>query len=41
MDEPIGYFLRKPRFPVLLDTGTELLAFLTAAECETRLPALR
>jgi heme-degrading monooxygenase HmoA len=40
MERRIGYFLRKPRFPVLLDTGTELLALRTAAECQKRVPLL-
>jgi hypothetical protein len=40
MEKRIGYFPRQPRFPILLDTGTELLAFRTAAECEAGLPLL-
>lgn len=36
----IQYIFRAPRFPVLLDTGTELLALHSREECEIRLPAL-
>jgi hypothetical protein len=40
MEERIRYFFRMPRFPLLLDTGTELISFHGAAECEARLPSL-
>ena len=36
----IRYVFRKPRFPLLLDTGTELIALHRPAECEARLPPL-
>ena len=36
----MNFFFRMPKFPILLDTGTELIALHTAAECEVRLPAL-
>jgi hypothetical protein len=38
MKERISYFFRMPRFPLLLDTGNELLALRSADECEGRLP---
>lgn len=31
------FFLRRPVFPLLIDTGTELVALRTAAEAERRL----
>lgn len=40
MEKRIKYFFRKPRFPLLLDTGTELIALRSAAECEATLPSL-
>lgn len=40
MEERIKYFWRMPRFPLLLDTGTELIALHSAEECEARLPPL-
>lgn len=40
MEDRIRYFFRMPRFPLLLDTGTELIALSSADECEIRLPAL-
>jgi len=40
MEERITYFFRMPRFPLLLDTGNELLALRSADECEARLPPL-
>jgi hypothetical protein len=40
MEERIKYFFRMPRFPLLLDTGIELIALHSAAECEARLPPL-
>ncbi len=40
MEDQIRYFFRMPRFPLLLDTGAELIALRSAAECEARLPAL-
>lgn len=40
MEERISYFLRTPRFPLLLDTGIELIALRSAEECEGRLPLL-
>ena len=40
MEERIKYFFRMPRFPLLLDTGIELIAFQSAEECEARLPPL-
>jgi hypothetical protein len=40
MEERISYFFRMPRFPLLLDTGTELIALRSAGECEARLPPL-
>lgn len=40
MEERIRYFFRMPRFPLLLDTGTELIALHGAEECEARLPSL-
>ena len=40
MEERISYQFRVPRFPLLLDTGSELLAFGSADECEARLPLL-
>ena len=40
MEERIRYFFRMPRFPLLLDTGTELIALHSADECEARLPPL-
>ena len=40
MEGRINYFFRMPRFPLLLDTGSELLALHSAAECEARLPPL-
>jgi hypothetical protein len=40
MDARIQYIFRVPRFPILLDTGTELLALRSRAECQARLPAL-
>jgi hypothetical protein len=40
MEERITYFFRMPRFPLLLDTGIELIALHGADECEARLPPL-
>ncbi|HEX6036699.1 hypothetical protein [Longimicrobium sp.] len=40
METRINYFFRKPKFPILLDTGTELIVLRTAADCEARLPSL-
>lgn len=40
MEDRIRYFFRMPRFPLLLDTGTELISLSSADECEIRLPAL-
>ncbi len=40
MEERIRYFWRRPRFPLLLDTGIELIALHGADECEARLPPL-
>ena len=40
MEERIRYFFRMPRFPLLLDTGIELIALHGADECEARLPPL-
>jgi hypothetical protein len=40
MEERISYFFRTPRFPLLLDTGIELIALRSADECEGRLPLL-
>ena len=40
MEERINYFFRMPRFPLLLDTGSELIALHGAHECEARLPPL-
>jgi hypothetical protein len=40
MEERIKYFFRMPRFPLLLDTGIELIALRSADECEARLPPL-
>lgn len=40
MEDRIKYAFRMPRFPLLLDTGTELIALHSAEECEARLPAL-
>jgi hypothetical protein len=40
MEERIRYFWRMPRFPLLLDTGIELIALHGADECEARLPLL-
>lgn len=40
MEERISYFFRAPRFPLLLDTGVELIALCSADECESRLPLL-
>lgn len=40
MEERIKYFFRMPRFPLLLDTGIELIALHGADECEARLPPL-
>jgi hypothetical protein len=40
MENRITYIFRMPRFPLLLDTGIELIALHSAAECEARLPAL-
>jgi hypothetical protein len=40
MEERIRYFFRMPRFPLLLDTGNELLALRSPDECEARLPPL-
>jgi hypothetical protein len=40
MEERIKYFWRMPRFPLLLDTGMELIALHSADECEARLPQL-
>ena len=40
MEERIRYFFRMPRFPLLLDTGIELIALHSADECEARLPPL-
>src|SRR5215213_8739356 len=40
MEDRIRYFFRMPQFPLLLDTGTELISLSSADECEIRLPAL-
>jgi hypothetical protein len=40
MEERISYQFRMPRFPLLLDTGSELLALSSTDECEARLPLL-
>ena len=40
MEERIKYVFRMPRFLLLLDAGTELIALHSAAECEARLPPL-
>jgi hypothetical protein len=40
MEAQIKYFWRKPRFPLLLDTGTELIALRSTKGCEARLPPL-
>lgn len=40
MEKRITYIFRRPRFPLLLDTGIELIALHSAAECEKRLPPL-
>jgi hypothetical protein len=40
MEERIRYFFRMPRFPLLLDTGAELIALHSVEECEARLPPL-
>ena len=40
MEERISYFFRTPRFPLLLDTGIDLIALHSAHECESRLPLL-
>ena len=40
MEKRIKYFIRRPRFPLLLDTGIELIALHSADECEARLPPL-
>jgi hypothetical protein len=40
MEERIKYVFRMPRFPLLLDTGIELIAVHSAEECEARLPPL-
>ena len=40
MEERIRYIFRKPRFPLLLDTGIKLLALRSTKECEARLPPL-
>jgi hypothetical protein len=40
MEERIKYSWRMPRFPLLLDTGIELIALHSADECEARLPPL-
>lgn len=40
MEERIRYMFRMPRFPLLLDTGAELIAVHSAKECDTRLPPL-
>lgn len=39
MEERINYLLRMPRFPLLLDTGIELIAVHDADECGARLPS--
>lgn len=40
MEERIKYFWRMPRFPLLLDTGIELIAVSSAEDCEAHLPRL-
>lgn len=40
MEDRIRYMFRMPRFPLLLDTGVELIALHDADECEVRVPAL-
>ena len=40
MEVRIRYLFRMPRFPLLLDTGTELIALHGADEAEARLPPL-
>ena len=36
----MDFFIRKPKLPVLIDTGTELLVAKTWATCEKRLAAV-
>ncbi len=40
MERRISYQFRMPRFPLLLDTGSELIALGSKRECEALLPLL-